>query len=94
MTDHELLHPDAAPVHKQHLEADEDTDFICPGMATYPAKFTLLVSLTCNRIWSTLSKHMQCNCLCGTVMIRLFLCNDLLHNVAAMLGVGCVGHVC
>lgn len=26
-----MLHPDAAPVHKQHLEADDDTDFICPG---------------------------------------------------------------
>lgn len=31
MTDHELLHPDAVAVHKQHLEADEDTDYICPG---------------------------------------------------------------
>ena len=31
MTDHELLHPDAVPVHRQHVEADEDTDFICPG---------------------------------------------------------------
>ena len=31
MTDHELLHPDAVPVHKQHIEADEDLDYICPG---------------------------------------------------------------
>lgn len=31
MTDHELLHPNSEPVHKQHLAADEDTDFICPG---------------------------------------------------------------
>jgi len=93
MTDHELLHPDAVPVHKQHLEADEDTDFICPGVPTSIARSTVLMSLIYNRIWSTLSEHMQYNCLCGTVLMRLFLCNDFLHNVGAMLGVGCVGHV-
>lgn len=31
MTDHELLHPGSEPLHRQHLAADEDTDFICPG---------------------------------------------------------------
>ena len=31
MTDHELLHPDAIAVHKQHAEADDDVDYICPG---------------------------------------------------------------
>ena len=31
MTDHELLHPGSEPLHRQHLAADEDIDFICPG---------------------------------------------------------------
>ena len=31
MGDHEILSPGAAPIHKQHLEAGDDMDFICPG---------------------------------------------------------------
>ena len=31
MGDHETLNPGAEPIHKQHAEADNDMEFICPG---------------------------------------------------------------
>ncbi|CAK0787685.1 hypothetical protein CVIRNUC_010907 [Coccomyxa viridis] len=34
MGDHETLNPGAEPIHKQHAEADDDMEFICPAFAS------------------------------------------------------------
>ena len=31
MGDHDTLSPGSEPIHRQHLDADDDMEFICPG---------------------------------------------------------------